>query len=87
VASGADSRDSGRGGFPAWSGRKSFIWVFTYSLQTNFSLLFLRGISAEHLAAGRNDAGLHVEYVQHLYRSIGDEEAACLTVPETFGNS
>lgn len=69
--------------YMGWSARNlAQHGVFTYSLQTNFSLLFLRAISAEHLATGRNNADLQVDYVQALYRSIGDEEAARNTVPE-----
>lgn len=67
----------------AWSARNlAYHGVFTYSLQTNFSLLFLRAISAEHLATQRTNADLQVEYVQELYRSIGDEESARAAVPD-----
>jgi 4-amino-4-deoxy-L-arabinose transferase-like glycosyltransferase len=68
-----------------WSARNlHYRGVFTYSLQTNFSLLFLRAISAEHLATGTDTNDLQVAYVQHLYRSVGDTESAELAVPEHF---
>ncbi|GEM_PF-3016384 len=68
-----------------WSARNlAYQGVFTYSTQTNFSLLFLRALSAEHLATGANPADLEVQYVQQLYRTIGDEESAALAVPEHF---
>jgi 4-amino-4-deoxy-L-arabinose transferase-like glycosyltransferase len=68
-----------------WSARNlHYRGVFTYSLQTNFSLLFLRAISAEHLATGADTNDLQVAYVQHLYQSVGDTESAELAVPEHF---
>jgi 4-amino-4-deoxy-L-arabinose transferase-like glycosyltransferase len=68
-----------------WSARNlHYRGVFTYSLQTNFSLLFLRAISAEHLATGAATNDLQVAYVQHLYESVGDTESAALAVPEHF---
>jgi hypothetical protein len=68
-----------------WSARNLYYrGVFTYSLQTNFSLLFLRAISAEHLATGADTNDLQVAYVQHLYESVGDTESAALAVPEHF---
>jgi hypothetical protein len=68
-----------------WSVRNlAYRGVFTYSMQANFSLLFLRALSAEHLATGASTTDLEVQYVQQLYRSIGDEESAALAVPEHF---
>jgi len=68
-----------------WSARNlHYRGVFTYSLQPNFSLLFLRALSAEHLATGASTDDLQVAYVQHLYESVGDFESAALAVPEHF---
>jgi hypothetical protein len=66
-----------------WSARNLYYHnTFTYSLQSNFSLLFLRALSAEHLATGAPSDDLQVAYVQQLYRSVGDETSAELAVPE-----
>ena len=49
--------------------------VFTYSLQTNFSLLFLRGLSAEHLVTGVPTDEIQVRYVRELFQIAGDPRA------------
>jgi len=57
----------------AWSYRNwYYTGVFTYSLQANFSLLFLRAISAEHLATGASVADLYIAYVRELYTRVGN---------------
>lgn len=68
-----------------WSWRNlRYHGVFTYSLQTNFSLLFLRALSAEHLATGASPDDLQVAYVRDLYLGIGDTGSAELAAPEHF---
>ncbi len=70
-----------------WSARNlRYQGVFTYSMQTNFSLLFLRAVSAEHMATGRPVDDLYVEYVRELYASVGDTEAANQVEPWMFWN-
>jgi hypothetical protein len=60
-----------------WSTRNlRYEGVFTYSTQTNFSLLFLRAASAEHLATDVPTEDIYIDYVRELYRSVGDDEAA-----------
>ncbi len=59
-----------------WSTRNLiYHGVFTYSLQSHFSLLFLRALSAEHLATGAELDTLQTEYVRELYRRTGNQEA------------
>jgi hypothetical protein len=68
-----------------WSYRNlRYEGVFTYSMQANFSLLFLRAISAEHLATRAPMDELYTDYVRELYLSVGDVEAAENTVAEHF---
>ena len=70
-----------------WSARNlRYQGVFTYSMQTNFSLLFLRAVSAEHMATGRPVDDLYVEYVRELYASVGNTEAASQVEPWMFWN-
>ena len=59
--------------------------IFTYSTGTNFSLLFLRALSAEHLATGAAVDDLYVTYVRTIYERAGETEAAAGEVlPEHF---
>jgi Dolichyl-phosphate-mannose-protein mannosyltransferase len=61
----------------AWSARNlAYTGVFTYSLQTNFQLLFVRAVSAEHLTTGAPVQTLYVDYVRELYRRAGDFQSA-----------
>lgn len=70
-----------------WSARNlRYDGVFTYTLQTNFSLLFLRAVSAEHMATGAPVDNLYVEYVRELYTSAGDLEAAASVESWMFWN-
>lgn len=67
----------GLGVYLGWSARNlHYNGVFTYSLQDNFSLLFLRALSAEHLATGRPPDELYVAYVDELLAVAGDGDAA-----------
>ncbi len=67
----------GLGVYLGWSARNlRYEGTFTYSTQTNFSLLFLRAASAEHLATGVPTEDIYVAYVRELYREVGDEQAA-----------
>lgn len=60
-----------------WSARNlKYTGVFTYSLQTNFSLLFLRGLSAEHLATDRPVDELYIEYTEELFRRADQQPPA-----------
>lgn len=69
--------------FMGWSVRNyRYTGVFTYSLQTNFTLLFLRASSAEHLATGKPIDEVYVENVRELYLRLGDPEAAANAGPE-----
>lgn len=56
--------------------------VFTYSLQTNFSLLYLRALSAERLATGVEATALQDEYTREVYRRVGDLEKAANVEPD-----
>lgn len=58
--------------------------LFTYSMQTNFTLLFLRALSAEYLATGESINDLRVAYAQEVFRRVGDEEAAAAAGPDTM---
>ncbi len=71
--------------YAGWSARNlRYTGVFTYSTQTNFSLLFLRGLSAEHLATGAPIDDLYVQYVQQLYDGVGDTASAQTVTPDSF---
>lgn len=71
--------------YVGWSARNlRYHDVFTYSLQDNFSLLFLRALSAEHLATGRPTDELYAEYMREVYLAAGDEEAATSVDPKYF---
>jgi hypothetical protein len=68
-----------------WSARNlAYTGMFTYTLQTNFTLLFMRALSAEHLATGVDTDTLQVAYARQLYRAAGDEDAARNVTPESF---
>jgi 4-amino-4-deoxy-L-arabinose transferase-like glycosyltransferase len=59
--------------------------VFTYSTGASFNLLFLRALSAEHVATGATPQELYVEYVRTIYERAGDTEAASGDIsPEHF---
>ncbi len=58
--------------------------IFTYSTNGSFNLLFLRALSAEHLATGALTDDIQVEYVRTVYQNTGNDEAAALAVPEHF---
>jgi hypothetical protein len=61
----------------AWSWRNlQYAGVFTYSMQSNFQLLFYRAVSAEHLATGATPEALYDRYTRQLYLSIGDTALA-----------
>lgn len=63
--------------YVAWSYRNQvYTGVFTYSLQTNFQLLFLRAVSAEHLTTGAPVTKLYVDYIHEVYRRVGDLQGA-----------
>jgi hypothetical protein len=67
----------GLGVYLGWSARNLRCeGVFTYSTQTNFSLLFLRAASAEHLATDVPTDDIYVDYVRELYYEVGDDQAA-----------
>jgi hypothetical protein len=67
----------GLGVYLGWSARNlRYEGVFTYSTQTNFSLLFLRAASAEHLATDVPTEDIYVAYIRELYWEVGDEQAA-----------
>lgn len=55
--------------------------VYTYSLQTNFQLLFMRGLAAERFATGADPGILQDSYTAQVYRLAGDEEAAASIEP------
>ncbi|MBN1119964.1 MAG: glycosyltransferase family 39 protein [Anaerolineae bacterium] len=65
------------GVYLGWSVRNlRYQGLYTYSTQANFSLLFLRAASAEHLATDIPMDDIYVTYVRELYQSVGDEESA-----------
>ncbi len=71
--------------YAGWSARNlRYHGVFTYSLQDNFSLLFLRALSAEHLATGRPTDELYADYMREVYLAAGDEQAAASVDPKYF---
>jgi hypothetical protein len=71
--------------YAGWSARNlRYHGVFTYSLQDNFSLLFLRALSAEHLATGRPTDELYADYMREVYLAAGDEQAAASVDPTYF---
>lgn len=78
----------GLGVYLGWSARNlRYNGVFTYSLQDNFSLLFLRALSAEHLATGRPPDELYVEYVDELLAAAEEDGEAAEALrgdPEAF---
>jgi 4-amino-4-deoxy-L-arabinose transferase-like glycosyltransferase len=45
--------------------------IFTFSTGSTFNLLFLRALSAEHLATGREVGELHREYVAEIETRLG----------------
>ncbi|NDJ51923.1 MAG: glycosyltransferase family 39 protein [Chloroflexi bacterium] len=68
-----------------WSYRTwTYHGVYTYSMQTNFTLLFLRALSAEGLATGQPADELYVEYVSEIYQALGDEAALTTVTPLSF---
>lgn len=69
----------------AWSARNlRYQGIFNYSLQSNFTLLFLRASSAEHLATGAPLDEIYVDYVRHLYLSMGEATLAQQAVPDNI---
>lgn len=63
--------------YVGWSYRNLvYTGVFSYSLQTNWTLLFLRASSAEHLATGAPMDELYIDYVETIYERTGEEPPA-----------
>ena len=62
--------------YAGWSARNLYYnGYFTYSSHTNFTLLFYRALSAEHLATGRPTTDIQSEYVRLVYEEAGDPRA------------
>ncbi len=55
--------------------------VYTYSLQTNFQLLFMRGLAAERFATDADPGTLQDSYAAQVYLLAGDEDAAANIEP------
>ncbi len=59
-----------------WSYRNlQYTGTFTYSLFTNFTLLFFRSLSAEHLVTGVSPDELQIRYVREIFEVAGDPRA------------
>lgn len=57
-----------------WSARNlQYQGVFTYSLQTNYHLLFYRALAAEYQATGADADDLYTTYVRDLYQATGKD--------------
>jgi len=58
--------------------------VYTYSMQTNFTLLFLRALSAEHLATGATTDEIQKAYTYELLTRIGEDVSEDEITSEDF---
>jgi hypothetical protein len=66
----------GLGVYLGWAYRNYQVQgVFTYSTHTNFTLLFYRALSAEHLSTGVEATDLQAAYIREVYQAVGDPRA------------